>query len=387
VKTSEISVPLRPIRGRNILLTLLLASTNALFVFKYAGRIGFGFLAAIYVVLFLAMVYIMGRGKTKLGRLLTGNLFLPILILVCSLAVLTTYLLPANSRVARLPAISEWLYNLFHGTFPYGSSLNPSGFPVLFIIALPFYFLRNIGLLEAAGILLFGLAVSKNRKAGDRTPTIQFLIMLMLPVVYYEVITRSELFFNMSLALLIVCSADFDLTDGEIDTKFILLAAAMGMVLSTRLIVGPLYAIFVVYKFKRGIMKGFLFSGIVIFTFIVTLIPFLVWNADAFMSHGPFRIQFEYLPGWGVIATFAASVLFGFISKDLKDVITFAGITIFGVVALAFLLALSRIGIGQIILKDGFDVGYFILSAPFLLYGLDFRHDPRRHTSVDSTES
>lgn len=357
--------------------------TNSLFVLKYAGRSGVAFAAAIYFIVFLGIARYFTICYDLAGKFLSRRILLLFLVFVSLLAFLAVYCLPENSRVARLPAISEWISHLLNGDFPYGGPMNPSGFPILFLLAVPVYYLGNIGLLEVIGIFLFGIVIIYDEKNDVRAAWYKLFILMLLPIVYYEVITRSELFFNMSLALALVVVTDKYLNEHEVGTKFFVFAIGFGLVLSTRLIVAPLYAIFVIHKFKGSLAKGLVFSSTVILAFALTLLPFLIWNSSAFISDGPFRLQFAYLPKWGAVAALLASVILGFASREIKDVSSFAGMTIFGTVALAFIWALCQIGFKQVVSRDGFDIGYFILSVPFLLFGLNLRCDAKPSSAAD----
>ncbi|UCD93668.1 MAG: hypothetical protein JSU69_07810, partial [Candidatus Zixiibacteriota bacterium] len=54
---------------------------------------------------------------------------------------------PATIAVGRFPALRDWIEKLLDGEFPYLSGVRPSGFPFLFMIAMPFYFIGDLGLL------------------------------------------------------------------------------------------------------------------------------------------------------------------------------------------------------------------------------------------------
>lgn len=371
---------------RNTIAIAILAFSNSLFVFKYAGRHGLSFLAIIYFLVFLMTVKTSMILNVKLTKYPNRKYFVLFIVLTVFLVILSVYVLPENSRVGRLPAMSEWLQSFLHGVFPYGSPTKPSGFPVLFLLAIPFHFLGNYGLLEAAGIGLFGITILKNREGDIRTTWTQFLILLLLPTVYYEIVTRSELFFNMSLALALLALADFSLTVNRDNSRFAWMAVAFGLVLSTRLIVAPVYMIFVLYKFRESHKEAVVFSLIAISTFALTLIPFLIWNPAAFLLQGPFRVQFAHLPGWGVFVTFVMSLIFGYLSKNMKAVASYSGMAIFAAVALGFAWSVCKLGFIQVIFNDRFDIGYFILCVPFLLYGLDFHASENLHlTLADGT--
>ena len=357
--------------NRNAALSLILAVINSIFVLKYAGRIGFSFLAFVYFIGVLVVLKIFTSFNDRSKRFMDRKSFVAFLSLLSIIVLLSVCIFPNESRVARLPAISEWITLFLSGKFPYGGSMNPSGFPFLFFLAIPFYYLGNIGLLEAAGILIFGVTLLKKNEPEIKNDWVQLIVLLLLPSVYYEFITRSELFFNISLCLSLISVADSYLTDKVIDAKFLLIAIAFGLVLSTRLIVVPVFLIFLIYKFRRSFTYGIIFSMVGISVFMLTIIPFLICNASQFISHGPLKMQLAYLPKWEIFATVFASVILGFASKNFKDVSGFAGMTIFGVVSLAFLSAASQVGLAQVIFMDKFDVSYFILSVPLLLYSLE----------------
>lgn len=62
---------------------------------------------------------------------------------------------PESNRVARLPALEVWLDRLAAGQFPYASPIRPSGFPGLYILALPFWVTNALRLLPVLGLVVF----------------------------------------------------------------------------------------------------------------------------------------------------------------------------------------------------------------------------------------
>ncbi len=275
---------------------------------------------------------------------------------------------PEKTGVTRFPALLGWLHHFLEGKFPYGISSNPSAFPSLFFLAIPFYYLGNLGLLEVSGILIFGLIAMRIHKRSPNTALLILVILMLLPTTYYEVLTRSELFFNMSLVLAIVTLADEHLDSAKVNPEFFTLAVLLGLGLSTRSVVGVIYTVFVVFKFRNGAIKnGLLFSMTVMATFCLTIVPFMIWNMPAFLSHGPFGVQFAYVSGWTIVVALAASIIFGLVAKNLLDVIYYSGIVLFGLVSFAFAVRLGEVGFSAAIFKNEFDVGYFIFCVPFFL--------------------
>jgi hypothetical protein len=282
------------------------------------------------------------------------------------------YLLPQASRVGRLPALIEWISSLQVGKFPYHTSIEPSGFPFLFLFAYPFYLLGNLGYLEVLGTLLFGISILRNEKFENQSAGLQTLAFLLSPTIYYELLVRSELFFNMSLVLALIILSNAYLSEQKPDWRFAIIGILFGLVLSTRSVVGLVYAIYVAYRFRRNVRNGILFSAIVLLVFLLTLLPFVVWDPKLFFGYGPFSVQFAYLP-MGVAGTFiVVSALVGWSACDLSKTVYLSGLVLFVVVAIAFLLRTSSVGIVASLFGDGFDITYFIFCTPFLL--LSFTH-------------
>ncbi len=235
----------------NLSSILILSIINILFITKYLTRAANSPLLpliigiAYCIIIFILLLKITGIKSTD-SNVINYKSYISISIIITVVLLFIVGLAPATSRVARLPAIKEWLSNFLAGRFPYIAKANPSGFPVLFLIALPFYLLHNVGYLEALGYLLFAgtvLIYSKNNKEI----LLRNAIILLMPPFYYEVFVRSELFFNISLTLFIVLTTSKYLQQKNTNFSFIVTAVVYGLLLSTRLIVGIILAVFIIY--------------------------------------------------------------------------------------------------------------------------------------------
>ncbi len=349
---------------------LVLGFIGAIFVFKYAGRrasimeVG----AFFYLIAFVAAVRFLSMLADNYKLPVSARSYLLFLFLVTLVSAVAVVVLPEKSGVTRLPALSGWLRRLLSGEFPYGIAQNPSAFPALFLIALPFYWLGNLGLLEVVGILIFGLSLLSFEGRTSRIAWMQLLVLLLLPTTYYEIVTRSELFFNMSMILALLIMANNQLDLRKLDFKFIGVAILMGLALSTRSVVGLVYVIFVAYSFRRGKFRNvLLFSVVVMIVFCLTLIPFVAWNFRVFMSHGPFAIQFSYVSTWTIIGAILLALIVGVLARSLTDVVYYSGLLLFGIVSVAFAADVADIGLYSAVFRNGFDVGYFIFCVPFLV--------------------
>ncbi|RPH36881.1 hypothetical protein EHM92_03785, partial [bacterium] len=292
---------------------VLLGIVSAIFVAKYSARLdapGILFGALYFVVFAGAAVTTVGYASRS-DSPVTGRLLMLAVGGLSVLALIAVVLLPPVSRVGRLPAIEVWLSDLLAGNFPYHAPSQPSGFPVLFALAFPTFVLGNVGFLEVLGIALFGVALWKWVEGGKRGNWLPLVLLLLLPSFYYEVIVRSELFFNMTLVLALILLADQYLARKDMSWTFVGIAILFGLVLSTRSVIGLIYVAYVIWRFRQRPLQGVYFSGIVLLAFLFTLVPFIAWNPGLFFSNGPFSIQFGYLPLWIVLLFLGVAVIAG----------------------------------------------------------------------------
>jgi hypothetical protein len=278
---------------------------------------------------------------------------------------------PARIAVGRHLALHEWLTRLLDGEFPYAALSNPSGLPFLFVLALPFYLLGDLGLLQVAGFLLFAYLMR-----GSDLPTGRWYLTLLLlvtsPMFLWEVVTRSDLFTNMVVVLLTLWLLRAR-AGGVTAFGAAALGATAGLVLSTRLVVCLIYLIWsgsVLGWRRRNVWT---FVPALALGFTLTLLPFMIWNMEYFVEYGPFAIQSTYAP-FGLIA---AAVLVGVFcarrTRSTAGLLTASALVLFGVVAVAFILSVTRFGLDAALYAERFDISYFVLPLPFALAALQSR--------------
>jgi len=363
---------------KNIIIICILGIVGAIFVFKYGARIVNNIniiylIVMIYIIIYMTFfifVWQFDLSQYSWTRN-TPPLFAVFTTLIIGATIIVT-VLPDVSRVSRFSAIIEWIERLLAGQFPWGSQtqFNPSGLPFLFIVAMPFYYVGNIGYLEIIGVILFCIVLVQFYKQ-PHTRVVTTLALVLLPSFYYELLVRSELFFNMILIMALIALSERHLDASKLNIWFFGLATLFGLGLSTRTIVGLVYAGYYAYKFHRHIWHGILFSGFTLIIFGFTLMPFIVWNAQSFFKEGPFSVQMGYLPAYITVIFMIIAAISGWNTSHIKDVFFYVGLLLFGIVVIAFLPAAVRLGISTTILKDGFDITYFIFCTPFLLLSLE----------------
>ncbi len=367
----------------------LLAWIGSLFVFKYGARLFpslviASLFAALYVVIYLAALVMIQRiGIPRLSWLADRRLFLVVLAILLMVALAIVFIFPEASRVSRLFALREWLARLLSGSFPWSFSItqNPSGLPFLFILALPFDLLGNLGLLEVLGIVLFFISLTR-LFPQPKARWLPLLALVLVPSFFYELLVRSELLFNISLVILLMLLAEPYLHPEKLDFAFFALAALFGLVLSTRTIVGVIYAAYYVFKFRQQVLRGIVFSGLTLLFFGLTLLPFIVWDPGAFFTQGPFYMQLLHLPVAlaGLFVVLAAVA--GWKAENFHQVIFLSGILLFLIVGAAFIWTAAATGLTASIINDGFDITYFIFCVPLLVLSLA---SPAEETALSPT--
>jgi hypothetical protein len=369
-----------------LVLLIIYISTNALFVVKYAPEYSLNPSVAVpgYLIfsLFLALAasgshadHLSDRTRRILyfGLTVAGAVGLTILMLRFD---------PANIAVGRYPALHDWIEKLLDGEFPYLSGVRPSGFPFLFIMAMPFYFIGDLGLWQIFGFLLFSYLVLSGGHNGGGTRIRSLLLLLAAPIFLYEVVVRSELFSNMVIVLAYLEFARRRIGRAGI-LGLVLTGFVGGLLLSTRGIVVLIYIIFFGYYFRKNLKEGIIFGISALASFCLTLVPFMIWNWNHFANSGPFSVQLLYIPGWLLLLSVLASVLCAVFVRSVRQSYYAVSLVLFTVVLTVFLLSVLRIGWTEAVSGDGFDISYFCFTLPYLLYAMCCREDaPALHRSA-----
>ncbi|MBV6510691.1 MAG: hypothetical protein FMNOHCHN_00168 [Ignavibacteriaceae bacterium] len=350
----------------------LITGTGVLFLIKYGWRVMGGW-SIIPALLFAASIWFIAGWA--------GNRFQPMKIirsrgkiypLLVYLGVIFTFgmlLLDLDSRVGRYYAINEWLESFNDGRFPYGGVTNPSGFPVLFLLALPFYYLGNTGMMVPLGIaLLAGFVIYEKKTYRD--VVVSLTILFLSPLVSYEYLTRSELIFNMSLAVILISLTADRRASEQREAFHYVMAAAWGAILATRLAVAIPWALFLLFFYRQDLKRMITSGAVAIGVFTALVIPFWLWNPELFMQKGPFAIQMMYLPLWVYILTPVVILAAGWLAGNHQEVYFSAGIILFGLVLVSFFSTAAVTGFEQAIFRDRFDVSYFILPLPFFIMAI-----------------
>lgn len=348
--------------------TIALGAIGAVFVLKYGSEVsplagvGMVVFALGYVGAVLTATMLAPRLSEATARRVGLGLGGALLVVALALALLA----PETNDVARLPALDVWLARLFDGTYPYGLPIRPSGFPGLYLLALPFWATGLLVLLPVVGLAVF-LGTLRRLDSISGLPILVGLALL--PSFHYEVVVHSELFLNSSLALASLLVFEWARQRGN--GSLLLAAALAGLILSTRLYVGAVYAIYGAFAFRSDWTRGALFAVTALAVWAATWIPFLAWDPERFAAFGPFAVQGLYLPRWLIVASVAAALALGWRASDRRAVIARSGWLLLALVVVSGILTVDRSA--PLAAFTGFDVAYLVLPVPFLLISLSRR--------------
>lgn len=353
-----------------------LALVGCLFTMKYVPRLSLNpvLITLGYLGFFVIEIGALGwlAGRMRKASHPEVMLFLGLIIYVA--VALSAYLRmdPLNLRVDRWSCLVHFWDFLLHGRYPYQAMSHLdhplSGFPAWFLVALPFYALGDVGLMQFAALFAFvALLLVKFRETG----IVVFLagILVGLPVFEYEVFTRSDLFANMVIAAwLMHLGLPPDRSSGR---RLLLWGVAWGLMLSTRgiVIIPLIFTAFHILRdrdWKACLAFGAALSG----TFIATFLPFYLWNSRLFWSHNPFDVQSGYIPGWGLALVILICCLLGYRNRKNPRLVLYSGGFIYATILGCLIIKSVNIGWAQAIWGSGFDISYFSLSVPFLLLSL-----------------
>lgn len=373
------------------------ALINVVFVYKYTSRITSQPWATSLLYLILVSLLILLFLKKKEFGLSLKMQNVIYFSMIAFLAIFFTLLMfhfdPQKIRVGRYPAMYDWITRFFNSEFPYASGTYPSGFPFLFVMAVPFYFLGDLGFFQIFSFLAFAVLVHLRHHQKSINGFRLIFLLITSPIFLYEIVVRSDLFSNMVMVMLYL--AFFEVVNQRASyMALFFLGIIGGLLLSTRGIVLLIYITVFGYFFsarggflpagRRGafggrkpIMNNALFFLSMFVGFFLSLLPFLIWDWTSFINFGPFSVQLSYVPGWLLILSIASSIGCALTIKSLKRIYSSVAFILFGVICVAFVKTVFDYGWHKTVMGDGFDISYFCFALPFLLISLDFSEERR----------
>lgn len=355
--------------------TAAIFSINAIFAFKYLPR--WSSHSGIVIVGYLgAFLVFQIFGAPMVNRYSARKRMLLISAAMALFWIVALRFIPAESlRLDRWQIVTGWLDNFFNGRYPYTPLLSvsnhvPGPFPVLFLLAVPFYWLNEIAYFSIVGFLVFSFLLVRIFKgaAGEAAVFCVLILFFSLPM-QYEVFTRCTLFINSVLMLSVMVY--FYRFNGSGRRHYLTAGVIGGLLLSTRSIavVPFIISLMILLRDRQpGWQRISVLAGTSAVVFILTLLPLYLLYPGEFLLNNPITTQDSLLPAWEIGAFFVlCACIAGWFSRSFFAGIAWSGILLFLLVFVVFMITVIRLGFTAAFYESRFDVTYFILSLPFLI--------------------
>ena len=355
---------------------------NVLFVDKYMLRITE--LHYICDILYLASgVGLLILAKLSYKKKLNYRAILGLggTLYVIGMIVIQYHVDPMTINVDRWSAIHNFLYNLFHGIYPYVAQTHLGGygspFPVWQILHIPFYLIGNVGLSFFAALILFLYYISKYD--SYRTAVIALSLIAFSPAINYEIVVRSDLYTNF----LVICTLCDWLRHKKVrlEQHIYILGLLTGLCASTRLAAVIPIALLYGYEFLQlEWRKQVVFIITTFATFTLTFLPFILWDGAQlfFFEYNPFVLQTRQgNPSIFIIFALCA-IGFTIYKKDhLQHFNLYAGGLLTFLVIITFTYNMIFYG-NYDLYSSSYDITYLNMALPFYLNEIAFltAHQP-----------
>lgn len=359
------------LKNINYVPLLFIAFINFVFSYKYIHRVSEHALliSIIYSCFFIFIPYLISLVNNKLYSY-------TVLLLLLLFTGISIFLLSKISvhvlNVDRWSVITSFWDAFRNGQFPYmaRSHMNnlPGPFPIYFILSFPFYCVGEIGYITIVSVLLFIGYIYKNYGKGKAI--LALIVLLSSACIWWEVVARSTVFGN-SVLLFIYIDCLYNAGLSKI-RSLIVYGIAGGLILSTRgILIIPLTLTFAFVFIRIGKWKGLFTCGIIlVFSFICTLIPFILLNPSLFMRYNSFNLQTVFVPSWVQLIFIVTAFLIGILLDTTYKVILYIGFILFASVIVYMVYDITRFDFESIYLGGISDISYFSFSMPFFLFCL-----------------
>lgn len=349
---------------------LLFIGINSLFVAKYAGRMPKCQQAAViaYILFCTLLLYAEKVCAVRIKQVTGWWLWCGCFILVVVGMVVQYHFDPMTIQVDRWSAIHNFLDNLFQGIYPYSAQTHLGGygspFPVWQFVHVPFYLFGNVGLSIFAVLVLYIFSVA--RLYGNTFAGGVLLLFAFSPAFWCEISVRSDLVKNFLLCSAVVNLLLWKKVDAA--KYFVLISILIGLFLSTRLITIIPFAI-LLYRPYLGLKWGrkILVPVIILLTFAVTFLPFLLWNGTMllFFDYNPFVLQARQ----GYLSDFLLFIPLFFLLASCwntqKQLNRNAAVMLCALIAISFIHRMIDTG-NHDWFCSLYDITYFNAALPFL---------------------
>jgi hypothetical protein len=226
----------------------------------------------------------------------------------------------------------------------------------------PFYWLGEIAFAEVFAWGILGFLIIYN-SGSLREKIIKLFLLLISPLTFYSLFELPLIFLESVILVFLIYLSNRYLNPVKVDKYFILFAALFGLFFSVKVYVVIPVIIYILFLFRNNIKEGFLFCETLLALFLVTVIPFILWNPGLFFFNGPMMSLFMFgIPWWGIVIFLIITIYIGWMISDLQEVFFAAGI-------LLMIFALINFFI-----EPFGGLSNFVFALPFLIFSIkDYR--------------
>jgi hypothetical protein len=345
---------------------------NGIFAYKYGARATPHFLplTAAYSLFFAILFYALPRIPE---RLFTGKIYVAMAAAYCVFCAALLHFVPQSSiRLDRHEMISLFWDNASNGINPYtprtADSNIPSGFPLYFVMALPFYLIGEIGYLSLLGFALFAWLLYRREDIPLRGRTSALALLLASAAFNYEILCRSTIFLNSVLAVAVV--AFYERYFSASRPGFAATAVLTGLAVSTRSVIVAMLAPFFIFRLKtdftlKSTVWFLLVSGAV---FLATFVPLLFYSGFT-DRYNPFMVQANaFLPMSAILTALALAVAASFFIRTGAQYYGVVCLVLFGLAAFYSAYNVMIWGWTAAVFDSRVDFTYFSFCLPFLSF-------------------
>lgn len=343
---------------------------NLLFVLKYSQRVTshYVLVCLLFALVSFAFFYFLKPIVSSLKKSAVW-LFVSLVGVLLVAGVMQSFVDPYQLQVDRWSAIHFFLDELLQGNYPYSAGTHLGGygspFPVWQCFHLPFYLIGNVGLSILVVSAAFVYSIYKFY--GSKTALYVWLLMVAAPAYWYEIAVRSDLITNLLLsATIVVWLKNKDI---KLSEHIVPLACLAGLMASTRFIsLVPIAALYGYSFLSLSLKKQFTFISVVILVFLLTFLPFVLWDGQSllFFEYNPFVLQTRQ-GSWLVLLLFAviaiSSVVYA--SRNNKPLYLLVAYLLNFLVVTAFVEKMIIHNAWGELFSPMFDITYFSVALPF----------------------
>ncbi|MDR0828742.1 MAG: hypothetical protein LBN95_01330 [Prevotellaceae bacterium] len=347
---------------------------NTLFSVKYFSRYtDFYIPATVLIDVMLVAIFAIKTDKIDAKIFSIFNYILLIVYLI--FCIIIFQIIDINSlHVDRWSVISSFWQNFENGEYVYFAKSNegnyPGPMPFYYILAYPFYFVKELGYFSMLGVPLFFLLL-KYCKIEEGTQTKLLLLLLFSSFLWWEIMCRSNILLNSTLILFSIVY--FFKEFPKFTTKKLIFSGILfGLLLSTRNVFAIAYIISCIFALKIryvSFKQMFILAGIALCTFVGTFIPFVYGFWNEFLQMNPFIIQGSALMPFSYTLIFIVlAIIFGFICKKPTDVFFYIALDLFLCIFTYSIYHICGNRLNEAFFGNIVDISYFILCIPFALF-------------------